>query len=259
MNGISGKRVLIVGGCGDIGRAVAGRFLATGAKVMLADLMTQREGEVVARGLGAEAARYTPCDVVQKTSVDASVQAAVAAFGGLDVAVCCAGTVANAPILELSEQSWQQTLQVNLTGSLLVGQAAAKAMLANEISASGSRGALLFTGSWVQAMPWPQGGSYCASKAGQEMLVKVMAQELAAHRITCNIVAPGIVYAGLSKTIYDRDEQYRRRVDQTVPLERLSTADEVAGSFLFLASDDGAYITGTTLLVDGGASLVRRE
>jgi NAD(P)-dependent dehydrogenase (short-subunit alcohol dehydrogenase family) len=122
-----------------------------------------------------------------------------------------------------------------------------------------SRGALLFTGSWVQQMPWPEAASYCSSKGGQEMLMKVIAQEMAAEGVTCNIVAPGMVYAGLTKAIYDQDPQFRLRTNAALPLERMSTAEEVAGAFAFLASDDGAYITGTTLLVDGGATLVRRS
>ena len=90
------------------------------------------------------------------------------------------------------------------------------------------------------------------------MLAKVMAQELAADGIAVSLVAPGIVYAGLTKQIYDEDRKFAKLVDQTVPAGRMCTADEVAGSFLFLASDDGAYVTGATLLVDGGATLVRR-
>ena len=90
------------------------------------------------------------------------------------------------------------------------------------------------------------------------MLMKVVAQELAPHGITCNIIAPGLVYAGLTKVIYDQDAIFRDRVDSTVPLGRMSTAEEVAGAFVFLASMDGNYVTGTTLVVDGGASLVKR-
>jgi glucose 1-dehydrogenase len=107
-------------------------------------------------------------------------------------------------------------------------------------------------------MPWPEGASYCASKGGQQMLAKVMAQELAPKGVNVCLVAPGIVYAGLTRRIYDRQRRFARLVDATVPLQRLCFADEVAGSFLFLASEDAAYVTGTTLLVDGGATLVRR-
>src|SRR5262249_55578414 len=150
------------------------------------------------------------------------------------------------------------TLDVNLTGSFHLAQAAARAMRDNPPGPGGRRGALLFTGSWVQEMPWPEAAAYCASKGGQLMLARVAAQELAAHGITCNLVAPGFVAAGLTRGIYETDPQFQSRVDSTVPLRRLASAEEVAGAFAFLASDDAAYITGTTLVVDGGAGLVRR-
>jgi NAD(P)-dependent dehydrogenase (short-subunit alcohol dehydrogenase family) len=86
-----------------------------------------------------------------------------------------------------------------------------------------------------------------------------MAQELAPDGINVSLVAPGMVYAGLTKHIYDENKQFAKLVDKLVPLGRMSSAEEVAGSFLFLASDDGAYITGTSLLIDGGATLVRRD
>src|SRR4029453_9446539 len=105
----------------------------------------------------------------------------------------------------------------------------------NQPNQVGQRGSVIFTGSWVQSMPWPEGASYCASKAGQEMLAKVMAQELAPQGITCNVVAPGIVYAGLSKAIYDRDKVFQKRVNRTIPLGRLSSTEEIAGTFLHLA------------------------
>lgn len=89
------------------------------------------------------------------------------------------------------------------------------------------------------------------------MLMKIIAQELAPHGIIANIVAPGMVYAGLTKVIYDRDGRFAKLVDKTVP--RMCSAEEVAGSFLYLASDDAAYITGTSVVIDGGATLVRRE
>ena len=103
--------------------------------------------------------------------------------------------MANEPFLNITQANWGRTLNVNLTGSLLVSQAAVRLMLKNTPTPTNRRGAVILTGSWVQSLPWPEGASYCASKSGQEMLMKVMAQELAAHGITCNIVAPGIVYA----------------------------------------------------------------
>jgi len=168
----------------------------------------------------------------------------------LDTVICNAGIARNEPFLTTTEEAWAATLAVNLTGSFLSAQRAARIMLKNRRGASGRRGTILFTGSWVQDMPWPNGTSYCTSKAGQQMLAKVMAQELA---------APGMVYAGLTKKIYDENKKFAKLVDKTVPVGRMCSAEEVAGSFLFLASDDAAYITGTSLLIDGGATLVRRD
>ena len=259
MRGISGKGVFISGGCGDIGRAVATRFLEAGARVVLGDLLPEKAGRAIARKLSEDSARYVRCDVTSAASVSRAFKQALGFLGRLDVAISNAGTVTNEPFLKVTERAWERVLGVNLTGSFLVAQQAARLMMKNRRRGQERRGVILFTGSWVQEMPWPQGASYCASKGGQVMLMKIMAQELAAHGITANIVAPGMVYAGLTKAIYDRDRRFAKLVDKTVPLLRMSTAEEVAGSFLYLASDDGAYITGTSVVIDGGASLVRRE
>ena len=259
MKGISGKGVFISGGCGDIGRAVATRFLEAGARVVLGDLLPERAGRAAAKLLSATAAHYVRCDVTSAKSVTRAMQHSVAFLGQIDVAISNAGTVNNEPFLKVTARGWHRTLDVNLTGSFLVAQAAARMMMKNSRRGRARRGVILFTGSWVQEMPWPHGASYCASKGGQLMLMKIIAQELAPHGITANIVAPGIVYAGLTKAIYDRDRRFASLVDKTVPLLRMCSAEEVAGSFLHLASDDAAYITGTSMVIDGGATLVRRD
>lgn len=259
MQGIANTGVFITGGCGDIGHAVARRFLAAGARVVLADMLPFAQGRAAARALDPKRAAYVRCDVTRAASLDRAFASALKFLGRLDTAICNAGTVENQPFVDVTEEAWHRVLGVNLTGSFLTAQRAARLMLQNPRRGTERRGAILFTGSWVQDMPWPQGAGYCASKGGQQMLVKIIAQELAAHGITAAIVAPGMVYAGLTKKIYDRDRRFAKLVDKVVPLLRMSTAEEVAGSFLFLASDDGAYVTGTTLLVDGGATLVRRD
>jgi len=259
MQGIANTGVFITGGCGDIGRAVAKRFLAAGARVVLADLLPAARGRAAARDLHPTNATYVRCDVTRAASVDRALAAALKFLGRLDTAICNAGTVVNQPFVDVTEAAWARVLAVNLTGSFLTAQRAARLMLRNRRRGHARRGTILFTGSWVQDVPWPQGAGYCTSKGGQQMLAKIIAQELAPHGITAAIVAPGMVYAGLTKKIYDRDRGFARKVDKVVPLLRMSTAEEVAGSFLFLASDDGAYITGATILVDGGATLGRRE
>lgn len=259
MRGIDQTGVLITGGCGDIGLAVARRFLDAGAKVMLADRLSTAKGRaVLSEKLHSPNAAFVSCDVTRAESVDAAFGAAEKFLGRLDTVICNAGIALNEPFLTTTERAWAETLAVNLTGSFLTAQRAARLMRKNRRRAHGRRGTILFTGSWVQEMPWPNGTSYCTSKAGQQMLAKVIAQELASDGIVVSLVAPGMVYAGLTKRIYDKNRKFAKRVDETVPMGRMCTADEVAGSFLFLASDDGAYVTGATLLVDGGATLVRR-
>jgi NAD(P)-dependent dehydrogenase (short-subunit alcohol dehydrogenase family) len=259
MRGIDQTGVLITGGCGDIGLAVASRFLEAGARVMLADRLSGTKGRTVLKNNFKSAhAAFVSCDVTRAASVDAAFAAARKFLGRIDTVICNAGIARNEPFLTATEEAWAATLAVNLTGSFLTAQRAARIMRKNRRRAGGRRGTILFTGSWVQDMPWPNGASYCASKAGQQMLAKVMAQELASEGIAVSLVAPGMVYAGLTKQIYDKDRKFARLVDKTVPAGRMCSAEEVAGSFLFLASDDGAYVTGTTLLIDGGATLVRR-
>ena len=123
----------------------------------------------------------------------------------------------------------------------------------------GVRGKILFTGSWVQDLPWPEGTAYIVSKSGIKMMAKTMAQELASLGILVNVLAPGIVMAGLSRTIYESEPTFRERVGRAIPLREMQTAESVAAAFAFLSSDDSDYMTRATLLVDGGASLVRRD
>jgi NAD(P)-dependent dehydrogenase (short-subunit alcohol dehydrogenase family) len=108
-------------------------------------------------------------------------------------------------------------------------------------------------------VPWPEIAAYSASKAGLAMLGKSMALELARHGIRVNVVAPGIVAAGMAKYQMDHEPQYAHRISTIIPLERMQTPEDVARATAFLCSDDASYMTGTTLLVDGGCSLFKFE
>jgi NAD(P)-dependent dehydrogenase (short-subunit alcohol dehydrogenase family) len=161
--------------------------------------------------------------------------------------------------VDVKAEDWLESITVNLTGAFYTAQAAARLMLRQEPNPFGIRGKILFTGSWVQDMPLPGVASYVASKGGLKMLANAMAQELASTGIRVNIVAPGIVMAGLSKQLYDRDLEYRRIATNAIPIGEFQSVESVAGSFAFLASHDADYMTGSTLLIDGGCSIVRRE
>lgn len=257
VNRLDGQVVAITGGLGDIARATAERLLAEGAKVALLDLPGRRDHPWLAAHPGA-GLLFAPADVSDRAQVDGALAAVVRHFGRLDVLIANAGMVANQPFLDVDAKCWDDTLRVNLTGAFHCAQAAARLMVAQPPRGT-LRGKILFTSSWVQDMPWPEGAAYATSKAGLKMLAKIMAQELASQGVTVNVLAPGIVMAGLSARIHAADPAFRSRVSEAIPLGNMQSAESVAGAFFFLCSPDSDYMTGATLLVDGGASLVKRD
>jgi NAD(P)-dependent dehydrogenase (short-subunit alcohol dehydrogenase family) len=258
VNRLQDHAVAITGGLGDIGRATATRLMSEGARVALLDLPAAREHPWLAAHR-SENLMFVAADVSHRTQIDAALSAVHQRYGRLDVLIANAGMVANQPFLEVDGGSWEATLRVNLSGAFHSAQSAARLMVAQTPRRSSVRGKILFTSSWVQEMPWPEGAAYATSKAGLQMLAKINGQELAGRGITANVLAPGIVMAGLSAKIHEADPTFRARVAQAIPLGEMQTAESVAGAFSFLCSPDSDYMTGATLLVDGGASLVRRD
>jgi len=193
---------------------------------------------------------YRQADVTDRAAVDE----ALAGVEPLDVAISNAGIVESAPLLEVTGDQWRAHLDVNLTGCFNVGQAAARLMVARD-----QPGLVLFTGSWVAEIPWPEIAAYCVSKAGVRMLARSMARELAVHRIRVNVIAPGIVFAGMARHQYETDPAYARRASVVVPLGELGTPEQVAQATAFLCSPEASYMTGSVLLVDGGVSLFQFE
>lgn len=247
--GLAGLGVAISGGAGDIGLAMAAELAARGAHVSLLDRVPESAAAPRLAAAGAAGAcSYHVADVTDR----AAVEAALAAIDPLDVVIGNAGIVLPAPFLEISAQQWQQQLDVNLTGCFNVGQAAARLM-------AGRRrpGKIIFTGSWVGEIPWPDIAAYSITKAGIRMLARSMARELAPHGIRVNVVAPGIVFAGMARQQYETDPAYARRASQAIPLGELGTAEQIGKATAFLCSPDSDYMTGSVLLVDGGASLFR--
>src|SRR5215217_7963522 len=231
-----------------MGRELSGH----GAAVTLVDRKPPEEAEPWverARG-GSGKVRYAEADVRDRDALDG-------VFAGLDpfdVAIGNAGIVDSAPFLEITDEQWQRHLDVNLTGCFNLGQSAARMMLER-----GKPGRIIFTGSWVGEVPWPEIAAYSVTKAGVRMLAKSMARELAPHRILVNVIAPGIVKAGLAKHQMETEPQYARRVRHVFPLGEPQTAQQVARATAFLCSDAADYMTGSTLLVDGGCSLFQFE
>jgi 3-oxoacyl-[acyl-carrier protein] reductase len=241
--------VLVTGGASGIGEATSSRFLREGATVVVVDLsednLRAAEGRltpVAAEGGGAIVLEQA--DVVRPHDVDAVVRRAVERFGGIDVLISNAGIAYQEPFLEISLEHWDRTLQVNLTGMFVVTQRVAREMVA------AGAGAIVLTSSTNGLVGEDKYAHYNASKGGVTLLMKSLALELGPHAIRVNAVCPGYIVTPLAESLDGPAfmEAYR----QSLPLRRLGRPEDVAGLFAFLASDDAAFITGETVVIDGG-------
>jgi len=233
MDRFAGKVALVSGGAGGIGSAVAERLGHEGAVVVRADL---------AGGDGVE-----PCDVTDPESCRAVVAAVLGRHGRLDVLVNAAGVGGFWPITELTLDDWQRVIAVNLTGTFLLSQSAIPALLE-------TRGAIVNLASTAGLRATPFNAAYCASKGGVLMLTRSIAVELAGAGVRVNAVCPSAVDTPMLRgfVIPEGSEQLLAR--NASPMGRVLAPDEVATAVAYLASSDAASVTGTSLVVDGGAT-----
>jgi NAD(P)-dependent dehydrogenase (short-subunit alcohol dehydrogenase family) len=243
----AGKHVAITGGAGEIGLVMAREFAEQGAQVTVLDKVIHATAERAVEAMGA---RFLAVDVTAPEDVHSVVQS----MPEIDVAIANAGVHRGARLLDVSFENWQLQMSVNLTGVFLFVQAAARKMVARRCG-----GAILVTGSWVQDVPSVDNTAYCVSKSGAAMLARCAALELGEHQIRVNVVAPGIVNAGMARRQIEVDPAFARKATMGLPLGRLQTAEQIAKAAAYLCSDDAESTTGTTLLVDGGASLFKYE
>ena len=244
---LKGKVVIVTGAAGGIGYACADLFSAEGAKVVLSDL-DEAKGEAAAERLQGEGreALFVPCDVGNSAEVEALVARAVAAFGRLDCLIANAGIAHNCDFLELREEDFDRVLRVNLKGTFLTGQAAARQMVKQ-----GGGGTIVNMSSVNDEMAIPTIAPYVASKGGVRQLTKAMALALADKGIRVNAVGPGSINTEMFALVNDTPEKLLNVMSRT-PLGRAGEPSEVAKVCLFLASDDSSYITGQTIYPDGG-------
>ncbi len=249
---LEGKAILITGGLGAIGKVVVERLLAHAARVVINDVVPEKEAHqwMQAAGCPAERCVYFQADVTTAEGARSLIEKTVESFGRVDIALCHAGMAQSGPILDYAVEDWDRILRVNLRSAFLVAQAAARSMVAKEI-----KGKIIFTSSWVQDTPWPDITPYNVSKSGMKMLMRGMARELAGKGIRVNSIAPGIVGVGMAKRQWDTEPDYRRRAEKAIPLGFMQPPESVADAFIFLCSSASDYMTGTTLLADGGCSL----
>jgi glucose 1-dehydrogenase len=247
----TGKTVIVTGAAKGIGRAIAERFAAEGAAAVICDV-DAAEGEAVAEALrgAGQRARFLSCDVGSSTSVAALFHAVLAGEGSVDVLVNNAGILDSADFLDLSETDFDRVLRVNLKGAFLMGQAAARQMVA-QVKAGGRPGAIVNMSSVNAEFALPDHVAYSISKGGMAQLTKAMAISLAAHGIRVNAVGPGSIMTAMLEQVIT-DPAVRTRILSRTPLGRLGLPEEIANVVAFLASDQASYITGQTIFADGG-------
>ncbi|MGE0313014.1 MAG: SDR family NAD(P)-dependent oxidoreductase [Lautropia sp.] len=242
-----GRIVIVTGAAQGLGLACATRFVADGAKVLMVDVQAGRLAEAAA-ALGPAAATWVgDLADVDSAMAAAIVDAAVDAFGGLDVVVNNAGIIHQADFVDFPEDVFDRVQRVNLKAPFLIGQAAARRMIAQ-----GRGGAIVNMSSVNAELAIPNSVAYAVSKGGIKQLTAVMAVGLIAHGIRVNAIGPGTILTDLVKQSVMTSEDARRTILSRTPIGRCGEPAEVAAIASFLASDDASYMVGQTVYVDGG-------
>jgi 2-deoxy-D-gluconate 3-dehydrogenase len=255
---LTGKGAIVTGAAMGIGQAIAARLAEAGAGVMITDInaeaASQAVEQIMARG---GKARAIQADATSADDAKKAVQATVESFGRLDILVNNAGIYPFSPILEISEETWNKVLDINLKGVYSYSQAAAREMVR-----AGHGGKIVNIASMEGLHPRKYLAAYVASKGGMIMLTKAMALELATHNILINVIAPGgvltpgtAVVARQAKANGIPLQEVSNNYIPRLPLGRFAEPDDVAKVVLFLASAAADYMTGSVLLVDGGFQL----
>ncbi len=238
------RTALVIGAARGIGEAIAQRFVEEDARVVIADTEVEA-GRKTAKRLGG---RFVPADISRKEDAERAVNEAVSAHGGLDILVQNAGIFPWTLIENIEPEEWDRVMGVNLRGTYLAARAALAVMKPQ------LRGRMIFTSSITgPRVTSPGHGHYSASKAGVNGFIKAAALEFSSYGITVNGIEPGnILTEGIK---LHRSAAFIKSMEEAVPLGRLGTPRDIANTALFLASDDASYITGTTIIVDGGQTL----
>jgi NAD(P)-dependent dehydrogenase (short-subunit alcohol dehydrogenase family) len=236
---LAGKRAVITGAAQGIGKAIATRFAAEGAELVLADI-DQPRVEALAAELGATALR---CDVAKKAEIERLFAEVAARWGGLDVLVNNAGITHACELDDLTEDDFDRVFAVNLKSALWATQAAARLM--------GEGSAVINMSSVNAVLAIPNQIPYVVSKGAMKQLTNVTALALAARGIRVNAIGPGSIMTEMMRGILT-DRAAEDRVLSRTPLGRFGEPDEIAAVALFLASEDSSYLTGQTIYPDGG-------
>ena len=255
---LEGKVAVVTGGARGIGQAIAARFAAEGARVVVADLLAQ-DATATAKEIGNRSFAVQ-LDVTRQASIDAMMAVVKAEAGGIDILVNNAAIFDMAPIVEVTEKSWDTQFAVNTKGLFFTLQAVAKQMIAQNAADPNRRGKIINMSSQAGRRGEALVAVYCASKAAVISLTQSAGLDLIKHRINVNGIAPGVVDTPMWEHVDAQFAHYENRpigekkrlVGLAVPFGRMGKPEDHAGAALFLASSDSDYVVAQTFNVDGG-------
>jgi glucose 1-dehydrogenase len=252
---LQGKVALVTGSAQGIGRAIVERFAREGADVVVNYRSGPAMAEEVVQAARAAGVRATAiqADVAQVGEVRRLVEQGVAEMGRLDILVNNAGVETHAAFWDVAESDYDKVLGVNLKGPFFATQA-----MVRHLRETRRPGRIVNISSVHEELPFPNFAAYCASKGGLKMLTRNLAVELGPLGITINSVAPGAIATPINTALLNDPVKLRSLTEQ-IPLARLGTTDDVTGVAVFLASDEAAYVTGSTYVVDGGLTWFYQE
>jgi len=244
---LDGKVALVTGSSRGIGKSIALKLAQAGADVIVnylksADAALQVKKEIESFG---RTAICVQADTSKKGAVERLFETIMKQFGKLDISVNNAGIVTRHDFLDMTEEEWDEVIDCNLKGYFLCGQQAARIMVKQK------GGRIINISSISQFQPAPGRVHYCASKGGINMLTKGMALELGKYNITVNAIGPGATETDFTKDVLSDPTFYQATLNK-IPLTKIGKPDDMAGAVLLLTSDEGSYITGQTIFIDGG-------
>lgn len=243
---LSGKVALVTGATGGIGGAIAEAMHKQGATVVITGRREDALKELASK-LGGTRVHILVADIADKSQAESLLDKAEELAGGVDILVCNAGITRDNLVLRMKEDEWNDVINTNLTSSFILNKAAFKKMMKKKW------GRIINITSVVGVSGNPGQANYCASKAGLIGMSKSIALECASRGITINCIAPGFIKTAMTDAL---NEEQQSKITTNIPSGRFGLPEDIAAAAAFLASDEGGYITGQTIHVNGGLLMV---
>lgn len=256
-----GKNCIVTGSAGGIGRALAYKYAENGANIALLDVNSDGLN-ITARSIEAMGVKALPIlvDVTSPEEISKSMDRVEAEFKHIDILANCAGISISKLLLDIEEKEWDRVFNVNLKSIFLLSQRTAKNMIANNVK----NGKIVSISSQASKIGELGNGVYCVSKAGINMLTQVLGLELAEHGISVTAVCPGYVNTEMVQQVFQKrgpiegmtPKEYEKRLTDSVPQKRMAEPEEIADLMIYLSSEQANYITGVTITIAGGRTLI---